>query len=464
MRNLLEIFDSTRLLVKIRKFQYYFFMKILISAVLLLSFSAFAFSQSSEPNAPVSLENETAENKETQIDSSLIVSKINFIGLKKTRNSYIQSKVSKFTGKSIAETDIHALETAIQLEDLFDDIQISTEQTSETEAQVTVFVKEKITFVPLPFAMYSSSGFVAGGLVMDTNAFGQKDMFMLGGFFSNTSKTAMASFTKQSKTKGVPTISLFVIGSKSSPEWENLDDDIILKYDAFSFNANLKLSEKLSEHFSFSNGYGFKYLSTDDASGYAGFSPESITAGSVFIGLDYSKSDWNGVFMSTNSVSILAEVGFTNSDDKDYRFPLRFSFAVGEQHPIFTKRLRMYQHYSGFYGRKNHLSDFRGRGDGSVLILPGDFATEKIIGGNAGLEVAIAKFNWGMISLYSDYQVVFTQDFDIFDEGDYEFHHGPNGGAKIYLAKIAFPALAMGVSYNVRKNYWQFAAAMGMSF
>ena len=66
--------------------------------------------------------------------------------------------------------------------------------------------------------------------------------------------------------------------------------------------------------------------------------------------------------------------------------------------------------------------------------------------------------------VFADFILSLQAYFDIFDEGDYEFHHGPNGGAKIYLAKIAFPALAMGVSYNVRKNYWQFAAAMGMSF
>ena len=42
--------------------------------------------------------------------------------------------------------------------------------------------------------------------------------------------------------------------------------------------------------------------------------------------------------------------------------------------------------------------------------------------------------------------------------------HGPNGGVRFYLAKIAFPALAMGLAYNVTNNYWQFSASMGVSF
>lgn len=424
-------------------------MRQLVFGILLLFFSSFAFSQPAESQEA---------HQEEQIDQNLVVSRINFIGLKKTRPSYIGSKVAKFTGNSIAETDMHGLETAIQLEGLFDDIQISTEQISETEAQITVSVKEKITFIPLPFAMYSSAGFMAGGIVMDTNAFGRKDMFMIGGFFSSTAKTGMASFVKQSQTKGVPGVSLFLSVSKTSPKYYNLDDDEVLKYKAFSFEVGLKLSEKIGENFIFSNGFGFTYHNSKDER------VESITEGSTSIGFAYAKSDWNGVFMSTNSASVNAEVGLTNSEDKAYRFPLEFSALITEQHPIFIDRLRLYQRYSGVYGYKNHISGFKGREAGSVTILPGNFSTERIVGGNLGLEVAIAKFRWGMISLYSDYQVVYAQDFELTGDGDYEFCHGPNGGAKFYLAKIAVPALAMGVSYNVTKNYWQFAAAVGVSF
>ncbi|WP_407427716.1 POTRA domain-containing protein [Treponema sp.] len=456
-------------------------MKKIIFVLLFIIFPQGFFSQSSEPKTRAQLANDTAqvvgtkeqadisdsqektENSQAdknQIDSNLTVTRINFTGLKKTRNSYIQSKVSKFTGKSIRETDLHALETAVQLEGLFDDIQISTEQISETEAQINISVKEKITFIPLPFAMYSNSGFMAGGVVMDTNAFGQKHMFMLGGFFSNTSKTAMASVAKNSKTKGIPSISIFISGSKSSPEYENLDNDTVLKYDALSFGIGLSLSEKINDCFSFTNSFGFKYLDTSDNSNYKGLAPESLIEGTVSAGLGYSKSDWNGIFMSTNSASVSVEAGLNKPNDADYRFPLGFSFAISEQHPVFTDRLRIYQRYSGFFGHKNHLSSFKSQSAGSVTILPGNFVSEKIIGGNTGLELAVAKFGWGMISLYSDYQIVYTQDFD----KDYHFMHGPNGGARFYLAKIAFPALSMGVSYNVPKNYWQFAAAMGMTF
>ena len=400
------------------------------------------------------------ETGELQLAPNLIVSKISFIGLKKTRNSYLQSKIKKFTGKPISQTDMHGLETAIQLEGLFEDIKITTEQISDNEAQITISVKEKITFIPLPFALYSDSSFIAGGVVMDTNAFGQKDMFMVGGFFSAETKTGLAAFSKSPKDHGIPGFALFFSGSKSIPLFKNLDGDEVLKFNAISFSTGLTITEKIGEYFTFSNRFNWKSYTTDENSDYPKAQPESIKEISTSLSFGYSKSDWNGIFMSTNSATISAEFGLSNSEDKEFRYPMGFSFSIGSQHPVSTPKFRIYQKFSGYYGQKNHISSWQKQSAGAVNILPSNFATQRIIGGNAGFEIALKKFSWGMISLYSEYQIVYIQNTD----EKYEFEHGPNTGTKFYLAKIAFPALAMGLAYNVPHHRWQFSAAMGMSF
>ena len=277
-------------------------------------------------------------------------------------------------------------------------------------------------------------------------------------------KTAMAASSKAPRDNWIPGLNLFLYGSKSEPEFNDLHNEIIQKYEALTFSSSLSISEKVSEHITLSNGYKFKILSTDDISDYPNCAPESIKIGSTSLSLGYSNSDWNGVFMSTNSASISAEIGLTDSKYSDFRFPMNFSFSISEQHPIFSQRLRMYQKISGLYGKKNHSAQFESQSAGAVTILPGNFSTERIIGGNLGFEIAVAKFTWGMISLYSDYQIVYTKEYTALNDGDYEFEHGSTGGTRLYLAKIAFPALAMGLSYNVPHNRWQFSASIGATF
>lgn len=410
--------------------------------------------------------NEESDIQKNKIDSdeNLTITKIDFTGLRKTRNSYLQSRFKRFIGKPATEKTMHDLETALQLEGLFNEIHIETEKKGEGGLEINVAVKEKITFIPLPFGMYSSSGFTAGGIVMDTNAFGRKDMFMLGGFYSKNNKSGMAAFSKSPKPHGIPGISIFFIGGKKTPDFKNLDNNTIAKYSSVELSPSITISEKVSEHITISNSFKFKYSSSEELDDYKGTSPEGIKIGSTGLSLEYSKSDWNGYFMSTNSASVSAEFGLTDSSDSYLSFPMSFAFSISEQHPVIWDSLRMYQKISGFYGLNNHIASFVEQPAGSVTILPGDFSTERIVGGNFGFEFAVKKFSWGMISLYADYQLVYTKDFNISNDGDYKFEHGPNGGMKFYLAKIAFPAVAMGLAYNIPHRRFQFSAALGMSF
>ena len=68
------------------------------------------------------------EQNQEQISENIIISKINFSGLKKTRNSYVQSKVKKFIGNPLTEDELHELETAIQLEGIFNEIHEITDR------------------------------------------------------------------------------------------------------------------------------------------------------------------------------------------------------------------------------------------------------------------------------------------------------------------------------------------------
>lgn len=409
-----------------------------------------------KPQNQNSDENLNSDEKiKSQVSQGLTVTKINFSGLKKTKNFYIQSKVKKFLGVSAEEFDLHALETTLQLENLFDDIQISMENSGAGEASVEVSVKEKITFIPLPFAMYSDSGFMGGLMVMDTNAFGVKDMFVFGGLYSKSSVMGMAVFSKPPKDNGIPGFSVSLSTSKNTSKIENLDKDEVLEYKSTNLNSRFMLTEKIGELNLFSFGGFFNSVSAKRSDDFPEI--DSIKSAGFSAGWSVSKSDWNGWFLSSSGAGVSTDA-VLYADKSDYKNGCSLSVDFHIQKPVFS-RARFYSAGSAFYGKDLHISSRAGGKSGSVAILPGNFRTEEIAGGNAGLEFAIAKGKIGTVSVYGDYQIVSAQDYD----DEFYFMHGPNGGVKVYLAKIAFPALSMGFSYNVTKRYANFAAALGIS-
>lgn len=395
------------------------------------------------------------EKIKLQVSPDLKVTKINFSGLKKTKNFYIQSKVKKFLNVSVQDFDLHGLETALQLEGLFDDIQISMKNSGAGEASAEVSVKEKITFIPLPFAMYSDSSVMGGVMVLDTNAFGVKDMFAFGAFGSRDSLMGMAMFSKPPRPDGIPGFSVSVSTSKSTSTLENLEKDDVLKYDSVSFFSSFTVTEQIGEFNSISLKGFFDSVSADQVDDYP--EVDSLKSGGAEISYGILKSDWNGWFMSSTGAEVSAGMTLYASDS-EYNHAKTLSAVFHIQQPI-VDRMRFYSAGSAFYGDGLHISSYSGGGAGSVTILPGSFKTQQIAGGNAGFELALVKGKIGTISVYGDYQVVSAQDFD----DEFYFMHGPNCGLRVYLAKVAFPALAMGISYNAKKNYAQFAAAMGVS-
>ena len=399
------------------------------------------------------------ENEKIQTYDSSVITKINFEGLKRTKESFIQSELEEFLNKNAtAETVVQAT-TKLRFEGLFSEIRVSYKPTGENEVSMEVFVKEKISFLPVPFAMYTSStGFMGGAVVMDMNAFGVKDMAMVGGFFSPNQISGMLSYTKQPKG-WIPGFSTSLSVGKRDTEVTNMDNSTVLEYDSFSVHFSASVNEKIGKYHTVSLGGHFKYLNADKDNKYRSVLLESMTSGGFSVGWKVATAELNSFYTSYTNIGVNA--AFTFSNNADFPVSKNFSLRATLQKPLNPlPRLRLCAAVSGHYGIDNPISAYSGREAGNVSILPGKFKTERIFGGQAGAEFAIVKAKFGVISLYANYEAVIAQDFD----DSYKFNQGISGGGKLYLSKIAIPALAAGVSFNTTTNTVQFAAAFGMSF
>ena len=398
-----------------------------------------------------------APSAEESLPGQAVVSEIRIDGLRKTRNSYLQALLKKYRGITAGELDLRAVETTLQAEGIFESIQTELTDRGDGTAVLHISVKEKLSFIPLPFAA-SSNGSAMGGLfIIDTNAFGVKDMFVVGGIFSKSTLMGMAQFAKPSLSLTQPGWAFGASASKSSSTFTDLHDDEILTYDSMGFNVHAAITDRLTEHSHVSLGLAYRQISISDAQQKNGSETwaESYRALSPSLSWSMSTQDWNGCFLSTKSLSASGSLSFYTDGTKA---PAAAASLHIEQ-PFLSPRLRFIMQTSGAIWHKEHISQLGGGSAVGVAILPDDFHSPRLAGASGGFEFAFAKARWALFSLYASYQAAFSEDSD----GDGSFTHGVTGGTKMYLTKIAFPAFAFGVAYNVPLSLFKYSVAFGIS-
>lgn len=378
------------------------------------------------------------------------VVEIEFSGLKKTRESYMQRKVKDFYGKTMSESFMHDLETALQGEELFSSIEFQNEEV-ENGIKVRVQVKERISFIVLPMFSVSSSSLSGGLFAFDTNAFGIKDTFALGGLVGKKSAFALAAFSKPAKDLTHPGYSVAASFSMGESEISNIDNETVFSYESKGFSASLSLLEQFNKYWSASIGLG---------AGYADFKEEkegleSGLKGQLSASVSFNTNDWNGCFMSGEHMMVTSSLSL----DKDKNLSQGASLTLRAEEPL-LKKLRFLFSASASIQHDGDVTDLFDRGRIHSFTLPDNFKTDRGAATWAGFEYALFNPSLATISAYALYEAVIVEDWD----DSKVFCHGPVFGSKLYLKKIALPAMSLCLAYNIPKSAFQFVFSVGMTF
>lgn len=386
--------------------------------------------------------------------SSLFASPItdfHFVGLKKTKESAAKEPLEKFIGKEADEKTLHQIETTLQQVALYSSIEIEKVE-SEEGTEITITVKEKISFLVFPMAMITSGSIMGGVFMLDSNFLGLKHLVILGGFASRTEIRGIWMY--QTPTKGYfPGFSIFGSAGWKEQVYKNLEDEDVINYTMVSTNCGLKITENLFKYIdvSMSANFGFKNFSDDEknpmtSNRFVELKPE----------INASYTDWNGVFLSVKSASFTYGGVIQTNHDVWHTFSPRMVF----QQPIFVDSLRIISNGSGFYGIDVPYSALANNASLGVNILPSKFGTSSGFGVSAGLEFCPLKTKIGNFSVYSSYQFVRTRDLD----DEYKNEQGVVAGIQMYLKQLAVPAMSVGLLYNITHNRFGGYFTLGMSF
>lgn len=380
------------------------------------------------------------------------VSEVRFEGLKKTKESYVQKLLEKYTGMEEENVDIKEIETLLQAQGLFSEINVSlsSEGDETPHTVIVVKVKEKITFLPLPFASYSSDGFMGGFMLMNMNAFGKKYTLVGGGVFSPSVQTGMLAFSKPAVDIRHPGLSFYTSLSRKNLKFLDFAGNTVMDNKYFTAAADLSVSEKLLPFFTCSIGSHFDMadvLETDD------YPALYQWAGTMSFSLQ--NVDWNGWYLISQSANLRGELGWSS----DEKLIGGCSFK-GELQIPFVPRIRGILSGSGAFTYNKNEVFWLSKSSGGSSILDSKFRTDFIAGTSFTVETALLKRKFGTVSLYGSYEYVIAHDFD----DTFKSASGPGFGGKLYLQQVAFPAVVMGAAYNINRNKWQYVISVGVNF
>lgn len=380
------------------------------------------------------------------------ITKFEIQGLKRTKEFAVQRDLKKFIGKEASAETLHSIENSLQADNLFTNISIGCEPITENESRIKISLEEKMSILPLPIVAVNDGVFSAGAFLIDSNAMGLKDFFMLGGIFSRDNISGMAFFSRPPKGSSLG-FSIYTGISKSDTELVTTKDDSVYDFGSLSFRGSLGVSKKFFDCFSAKLSTGFGIIKVDGSDEIKGeIESEKVWESSAAI--DFKSADWNGVFMSEKFAAVKAFVDVTPCRDVFNGFELKIKI----QQPILDK-LRIVQSASCFYEFDAPIVFYTGGRSASVSLFPTEFSSDSMAGLSLGLEYAALKTKIGLFSVYAVYQTARAKDFD----RTWVFNQGAGGGMKMYLSKVAFPACSVEVIYNITEKEFRTGFSIGMS-
>lgn len=371
-------------------------------------------------------------------------------GLKKTKPETLTPYLDTFLNKDSEETDLHEIETTLRTYGIFSDIEVSlTENESDDTSVLNISLKEKITLLPLPFAFYSSKNYGGGLFILNSNAFGKKDVLAAGGMILSDRIFGMFAYS-HAPAKNSLGWSLFSSIGKTDHTITDINDKKLNKYYTTGFSFSAGLSESLNSFCTLSQNIGYSYNNFSECD----YEDSHNISGSLSFNANFS--DWNGYFLLTKSLHLTAGADYSTADS----FSENAAFSLTLQNNFFTRRIRSIIDIKASYQHGVSVENKTSASNCGLKIISENFVSSELGLARFSIEGAVYKSSAITMSLLGSYEADFVKDYD----DSAVICHGPGFGFYVYLEKIALPALGFTYSYNINKNYSTFNFSLGASF
>jgi hypothetical protein len=199
-------------------------------------------------------------------------------------------------------------------------------------------------------------------------------------------------------------------------------------------------------------GFAFKERGVSDPEKSAGGPSQILPGIHGADGLIHRSSDWNGVFLLESLASLGASYSFgwwatpsiPSTPGRGGTSPGNAAAGQGQRRgPLFAPGAAVFDVSPSALG---------------LTILPSDFAARSAASAVFGLEARLAAFRFGLLSALVSYEGAVVNGELL----GTEIAHGPSAGIRLYVAKVAVPAMSVVISYNAEADVVRGSFGIGM--
>ena len=382
------------------------------------------------------------------------ITSIEVIGLSRTKPHIAEYPLERFLNLERSDFDENEVFAVIINTGILDPVSAELIE-SEDGLILMVTVREKWAFFPLPLVLTGSGGTSYGLFLIDSNAFGVRDIVALGGTYSSDGWSAMLMYNHTASSSGLPGWnSMFMYGRQ---EVNDVDKDEVIHrmYVTDRLRLSVGLNYSFMEFFTGSFAVSFTDISLNNNNN--ALNPPETGAAYIGINLGASirQSGWDGFFLSQQSFSLGFNYNHLISGTPFFQADFR---GVYEQPLVPGFRLNI--RTGGVWKSTSNPLFEEGQQKAQVSILPRNYSALHYAGISIGLEKSLFKTSWGMLSIKGSWQAVLSHGLI----SDFEFNHGPSCEIQFYLSRLALPAIGGGIAYNMNSGLYQFNFSLGMSF
>jgi Surface antigen variable number repeat len=388
------------------------------------------------------------------------IASIRIEGLRRTRESVIINLIEIRPGDPVTEGLESEIEARLIKSGLFADVAVSLvhgknrnlDDPAFGSVDLIIVLDEKWTLVPIPYFSSDGDEFSGGLILLESNLLGWNKQLISAGFGGTAGFSGFFLYLDPSLFGSNWSLSLST--GSGTAETENLrpDGELVRKLNLTQQNAAFGIGYRLSPEVRARMRLAVATWQIDEFT--PGLDTTEIEDGNYIepaIQLRYDATRPLDVLLVGPEAEISAR-GVSSQGGWEVSGRGSFSFPLFKNH-----RLRLAG--SGGYGEMPPLAEQQISGRDGYRTLPYQaVSADRWSSAAVFYDLPVASAGWGALVL-SQYWEGGIYDTEVLQP---QLFYGPGGGFRVYIRKIAIPALGLDVAYNMADPDWVFSFTVGM--